>query len=502
MTDQKDMADRVRLGKIDLFTPMSAYPAEGLMDLEHAVGLQGVVLAAKAGVLTDSAMQLGSPLVGWRRRAHRKRSHTGLKWKAPVFIVDAPQAHAEKNMSILWTDKYAPKNLAEVCGNAEALKTVRAWALDWARGKRQTPLLLSGPPGVGKTATAKALAAEMGWELLETNASDLRNADNLKKIAGAASGSGTLFGSRRLILLDEVDAAFDRGEVPELTRILSDALQPILVTANDVWEPKIAPLRALCTKVEFKKVGKVDVRKALQAVAEKEKMAVDVAPVVESAMGDLRAGLIDLQAGSFGFRERQVNVFDGVRRTFKAKNFQEAVTAQDASAVDFDLFSRWIEENVPVEYESPEDVAKAFDALSRAGVFSGRIRRRQNFALLKFVRALSLGGVAAAKAQPYFKFTPYQFPGIIRLLGQSRQNRGQAKSAWKKAANFLHCSTRKAQEDSFFYAGFGEAFGWNEDEASVVTRLEHFVPGHGHADRKKQPKKVRGKQKTVQLDEK
>ncbi len=384
-------------------------------------------------------------------------------------------------MPQLWTDQHAPQILDDIVGNAESITQIKTWALDWQRGKKQKALLLHGPPGTGKTAAARALAQEMGWVLLETNASDLRDAENVRKIVGLASATGTLFGEKRLVLFDEVDGAFDRGEVPALLKIVTDAVQPILLTANDVWEPKLAALRASTVRVEFKKVAKYDVKKALVRIAEKESRTDDLAPYLENAKGDVRSAIIDFQSGHPSQRQREENVFDGIRHLFKAKSFQEALGAHDDSAIDFDLFFRWIEENIPLEYEDPKDQARAFDALSRASVFGARIRRRQDWDLLKFQRAMALGGVACAKADVYRKFTPYRFPAYVKALSQSQKSRGALKSAARKAGVKLNCSIRKAKADLPYYAAFAEHFGWDDDEkaAAGVTTEEKPKPRKG-----------------------
>jgi len=41
--------------------------------------------------------------------------------------------------------------------------------------------LLSGPPGVGKTTTAQVVCKELGYDLVEFNASDTRNKMLLKQ---------------------------------------------------------------------------------------------------------------------------------------------------------------------------------------------------------------------------------------------------------------------------------------------------------------------------------
>ncbi len=392
-------------------------------------------------------------------------------------------------MTQLWTEKYAPKTLDGVFGNAESIQQVRTWALDWQRGKKQKPLLLHGPPGTGKTAVARALANDMGWALLETNASNLRDGENVRKLMGIASATDTLFGEKRLVLFDEVDGAFDRGEIPALSQVVADSLHPIMLTANDVWNPKLSGLRASCTRVEFKKVGKADVKKALERIAEAEKAEADIELLAEASKGDLRSAIIDLQSGMPSERQREENVFEGVKRLFKSRTFDEAITAQDDSAIDFDLFERWIEENIPVEYDLPEDLAAAFDALSRADVFSGRIRRRQAWGLLKFRRVMALAGVGCAKRQQYRKFTPYRFPAYVKLLGQTQKSRGALKSASLKAGRKLNCSARKVRNDLPYYAAFSGHFEWDENERSAVG-AEDLVADEKNGKRKKNPKDV------------
>ncbi|MBI5036661.1 replication factor C large subunit [Candidatus Micrarchaeota archaeon] len=371
-------------------------------------------------------------------------------------------------MSELWTEKYAPRSLKEVYGNSTAIEVIKAWALDWKRGKKGKPLLLNGPPGIGKTACARALAEEMGWEILETNASDLRDSANVKKLVGAAASTGTLFGGLRLVLVDEVDSALDRGEVPALSRVVEEAAQPVILTANDAWNPKLAALRTLCERIDFKRLGKVDVRRKLADVAEREGTVFEEG-VVENCGGDMRGALIDMQAGGASEREREENVFEGMKKVFKG-SLEEALEAQDASGVDLDLFIRWVEENIPNEYEKEDDIAKAFDWLSKSSVFSARIFRRQNYKLQKFERALALGGVASSKETQYRKFTAYQFPGYIRRMAQSRQKRALAKSAWSKASAKLHCSSKKAKEAEWAYAPYAGFFGWTEEETGVAPK--------------------------------
>ena len=77
-----------------------------------------------------------------------------------------------------WTEKYRPATLDEVVGNPAAVAELRKWANGWMRGRPdRKAVILQGDPGSGKTSAALALANEMGWTLIEMNASDCRNAD-------------------------------------------------------------------------------------------------------------------------------------------------------------------------------------------------------------------------------------------------------------------------------------------------------------------------------------
>ena len=111
-----------------------------------------------------------------------------------------------------WTERYRPDSERQLEGNERQRKIIRNWLQNWAEGVPKKPgILLIGPPGVGKTSVARAIANDMNWQVIELNASDARNAGAIRKAATHASTHSSLFNfnksspNRTLILLDEVD---------------------------------------------------------------------------------------------------------------------------------------------------------------------------------------------------------------------------------------------------------------------------------------------------------
>ncbi len=351
---------------------------------------------------------------------------------------------------MLFTVKYAPKRLEDIIGNSEKVELVKQWMLQWLSGKQRKALLVWGPPGTGKTSLAYALKEQYDLEVVEMNASELRNRQRVERILGASALAGSLFGRQKLILIDDADVLAgrkDSGGSSAIKSFLSEAPCPAIVTATDVWDKSFAPIRSECELVEFKRINKLSIRKRLEQIAKEEKLPVSqekIDAISDGAEGDMRAALNDLQALGPTSRSHDKDIFQVVRGIFKAESYA-AVREITGGDLDYDIVKLWIDENIPAEYEKPAEVSAAYDSLSKADVFDGRIRKT-NWQLLKYSIDLATAGVALAKASAYRKFTKYSFPSYLRAMSSSMERRAMLKAIGTKIGAKVHANRRDALE--------------------------------------------------------
>ena len=360
--------------------------------------------------------------------------------------------------SQLWTEKYFPSNLPEFIGNSEVVEKAISWSREWKKGKKEKPLLLYGPTGTGKTALAYLLAKINKWGIFELNASDFRTKEIIEKVAGGAALNASFSGELRLVLLDEIDGlqSQDRGGMAAIVQIIKQSQHPIILTANDIYsDKKLLPLRSLCSLLQFKRINYLSIAKRLREILEQEKISFEPEAITELAKlssGDFRSALLDAQTLSLkgnissenvkelGYREREEDIFKILRKIFNATSVSEARNAKFSSDLGDELIFRWIEENIPRHYTEPNDTANAFERLSRADIFNGRIRKRQHFGFLRYSSDLMSAGVALAKEKPYHSFVPYQFPKLLSSLSKSASIRATKGNIAEKLSKQVHSS--------------------------------------------------------------
>jgi replication factor C large subunit len=310
-----------------------------------------------------------------------------------------------------WAEKYRPQRLDEVVGNSPALRRMYEWGISWTR--KSPPLILYGKPGTGKTSSAHALAADMGWEVIELNASDQRTKAVIERIAGISSMTGSLMGaSRKLIILDEADnlqGTADRGGARAIIDVIRKAQQPIILIANDL-HGLAAELRSQCEPVQFRALQARSIAPRLRFICASEGIqCADTAlrELSEVARGDMRQAINTLYASAIGrtkLDESQIRVsrkderstiFDLVAAVFGAKPGDELLQISYEVDETPDTIEQWIEANVHHIHDHGS-ITQAYECLSRADEYIGYTYRQQHYTLWRYATTLMLLGVSRA----------------------------------------------------------------------------------------------------------
>lgn len=322
-----------------------------------------------------------------------------------------PPAH------VLWVDQYRPKRSTDILGHSSTIKELTTWLRDFGSATKIRAALLTGPPGIGKTTTAHLIAEELGYDVLEMNASDERSAAAVKAIVDRCARASNIQSvkpdvtttvRKRLLIMDEVDgmSSGDRGGIAEIARICRSAAVafPIVCIANDRQSPKIRPLASVALDIRFSRPTKTTIAKSLTALLNtKEGLQLrvsDVEDLCERNGNDIRSILNALQflhdasntGNGCGEKDAvlRMDPFSATGRVFgTSATLRER---EEAVFVDTGLVPLMVAEGyVSAAQKSRtantvadqlEDVARAADFLSMWDMLDTRIHRQQAWVLL------------------------------------------------------------------------------------------------------------------------
>ena len=243
---------------------------------------------------------------------HKCKDSTRLLPACQPSIGIDPPGLKRRSRTMMWTEKYRARKFTDLVGDERTHRTVLRWLKGWdhivfpGNSKRQIKvkasaefaedrphrkiLLLTGPPGLGKTTLAHVCAKQAGYEVLEINASDERSREIVKgrirdsvgteNVRGVnmetSTGNVRKAGRPVCVIVDEVDGVVggssiggEGGFIKALIDLVTldqknsnsigsgaryakkggkgdhfRLLRPIMLICNDVYHPALRPLRA------------------------------------------------------------------------------------------------------------------------------------------------------------------------------------------------------------------------------------------------------------------
>jgi replication factor C large subunit len=345
---------------------------------------------------------------------------------------------------MMWVESSRPRTVEELIGNEEARLAIIKWLAEWVIGSK--PLLLLGPPGVGKTTVVQALSFQFDYDLIEMNASDTRNKEILLNRIIPAFKNTSLLEKKMLLFLDEVDGISGRqdiGGIEYLVSVLKAPTIPVIMAANS-RDTKIRDLAKISKVIEFEPIHPRLLLLYINHILKKHNVTLspeDKFSIVRSSNGDVRALLNNAQSISAGYDAYKEDSFDvdiksAVNLFFSCLSAEEAkkiLSRTDAVYIDprfgissderrrdivNALFSSILSSRIDISI-----LAIMLDILSKIDVLVGRMGTNRQWSLLKYFDTLIAYGLFYISRNKAIKYSQYNMAwplmGPILARGQS-----------------------------------------------------------------------------------
>ena len=347
----------------------------------------------------------------------------------------------------MWVEKYRVNEFDSFFGNEKSRLLIINWLKKWIKGTK--PLLIIGPPGTGKTSFIKSLAKLQDLDLIELNASDLRNKLNLEAIINPILLNSSIFGKRMLLFLDEVDGISGRddyGGMPFLSNILKIADVPIIMASNSK-SYKMKEIIKSSKVIEFRPLSSFASYLLLQNVMRMESKHLESSEqfkIISQSRGDARTLLNNLQAKLEGEVDldsntgTELSIEECINKFFTLTDISQAKQLLMRSSIRYstpkygftseerskDFLNALYTSIISSERNMPsDDLANMLEKLSEIDLFINRIYEKRNWSLLRYANDLFLHKLFSISRDMAIEYNQYSVPfssmGPIFMRGQS-----------------------------------------------------------------------------------
>ncbi len=344
----------------------------------------------------------------------------------------------------MWSEKDRPKNIFDLVGNEEARKLFVEWFTNWKKGIK--PILLVGPPGIGKTTLANLTAKQFGYDLISINASDVRNKQSIQETLSPVLGNQTVLGTP-MIFIDEVDGVHGRadyGGIQAITNILKESTIPIILAANSDSSDKMKSIKKVVKTMELKPLSPKLLRLYLNRILQLEGVKISsdsLTKLVRESRGDIRSMINSVQATVTGFNPmteksfESLDIEEGINAFYKAKSIEEARSILYSLRIDPREKINAFYSSIITSKVSSDDMQKFLQVISEADMLYGKIMKTQQWRLLRYLDAILLRLYKKDISVRYSKYN-LSWP----LLNRLRWDGTKIKSIIGSLAKTMHVS--------------------------------------------------------------
>lgn len=346
---------------------------------------------------------------------------------------------------MMWSDKHRPQSISDMIGNEEARTVLVEWFAKWKKGTK--PILLVGPPGIGKTTIANLSGKQFGYDMISLNASDVRSKSRIFEVLNPVLGNISVLGSP-MIFVDEVDGIHGRadfGGAEALIKILKEPTVPIVLAANSDTSTKMKNIKKATKTIYFRPLPPRLLRLHLENILkmEGEKLSPGLLiKIIADSRGDIRSMINSAQALVGGFNpqtEKSFEILDvesGVNAFFKANSLDEARSVIYSMSIDPREKINAFYSSIITSNLSQQDMAKMLEVISKADMLYGKIFKTQEWRLLRYLDSILLGLYKKGTSVRYSQYN-LSWPILNRLRWDGRSIKALAKVMAKK----FHIST-------------------------------------------------------------